>query len=97
MGGIFDGESGPEMMAETESRRCKPDYEKLIGSQRTKNIASNNLRNAILDYLDNHGLTSRRSNEFTLTSLLGALELEIRYGMINVDKLIKQQEQDKDS
>lgn len=96
MGGVFDGESGSEMMPETESRRCKPDYEKLIESQRTKNVCSSLLKNALLNYLDIHGLNSRRSNEFTLSSLLGSLELEIRYGTVNIDKLIKQQEQDKD-
>lgn len=96
MGGVFDGNSDFEPMAETQAQRCKPDYEKLIKSQKTKNTVSTNLRDAILDYLDVFGINSRRTSEFTLPSLLGSLELDIRYGAIAVDKLIEQQEKDKE-
>jgi len=93
----FDSDIGPESYSgEQEARRCKPDYEKLIKIQKDKNTVSTNLKNAVFDYLDVWSSYSRKNPEFTLPSLIGSLELEIRYGEVAIEKLIKQQEQDKD-
>jgi hypothetical protein len=90
--GIF-GEVECDGEAETSSRRGKPDYKKLIQIQQAKNIASINLKSMLLSYLDTYELyNARRINDlFTLSSLIGYLELEIRNGYNVEVELAKQQ------
>jgi hypothetical protein len=87
-------EDGPMGYAE-ESRVCKRDYEKLIKDQQTKNAASIGLLDSLYHYLNvNNLITGGRKSEFTLPSLVGSLELEIKYGKKVVENLIKEQEKD---
>lgn len=81
-------------MAESESRRCKRDYEKLIKGQKERNEASSKLYDSLIYYIDVHG-TPSREKQFTLQHLMGTLLLEMRSGTKQIEQLIKEQEEDK--
>jgi len=91
---VFDNE--PMGYSESETRKCKRDYEKLIKDQRIKNTTSLNLRDALYNYIEIYNIFhASKNNQFTLPALIGSLELEIKYGNKQVETLIREQEQDK--
>jgi hypothetical protein len=82
-------------MPETEGRRCKRDYERLIKVQKDRNQASANLYDSLMAYIEAHGAPTREKT-VTIQHLLGALLIELRVGALQVDQLIHEQEKEKE-
>lgn len=92
---IFDG--GNEMgYPEDSERRCKPDYESQIKKEQEQVAVSRKLLQVLYEYIDVFGsYRSRKEYQFTIASLIGALNLEIKSGEKIITNLIGLQEKEK--
>lgn len=92
MGVFSGGNECNEAMAPMKMERCKRDYEAEIARVKNQQAASTRLARAVEEYIE---LNGRGNRDFTLTSLYGALLLEIRDQDRGIGNLQEQWEQDK--
>jgi hypothetical protein len=76
-----------EMPKSISSERCKPDYEGMIKRLKAKQVKSNNLLIALVEYFEGKRATG------AMAELIGEALTDKNAYQIEIDSLVKQQEE----
>ena len=88
MMGALRGGSGVWAEATRDEGKCKPDYERMLKSQKESLVVEQNLYDALLAYGDRFGETE------AICLMLGELLVGIRRRNKDITRIMEQQEQE---